>query len=84
MDLLRQEYTQSETIRKEKRRHEKETREYDIFKEMPYKFQGKKYTQNEKHPLSKKRFEVSCELIDNFRAESLTDSAEINNNLDAL
>ena len=51
---------------------------------MPYKFQGKKYTQNEKHPLSKKRFEVSCELIDNFREESLTEATEINNNLNAL
>ena len=35
---------------------------------MPYKFAGKKYTQDEKHPLSKKRFEAACDLIDQVQA----------------
>ena len=41
--MLRKEYIESEKVRKEARQKAKETREYEIFNEMPYKFSGRKY-----------------------------------------
>ena len=55
---------ESEGTRKMEKSKAKESREYEIFSEMPYKFSGRKYSQDEKHPLSKKRFEATCEMID--------------------
>lgn len=48
---------------KRARREAKGKRSYEIFDSMPYKFQETVYSQAERHPLSKERFEVANALI---------------------
>ena len=63
-------------MRKSEKQKTKEKREYEIFSEMPYKFSSKKYSQNEKHPLSKRRFDAACEFLDEINNGEDTDVSQ--------
>lgn len=43
----------------------KEQRNYEIFDSMPYKFETKKFKMNERHPISKMRYENAVKYIVN-------------------
>ncbi len=50
---------------KEERKKLREQRDYEIFDQMPYKFNTKVFSMKEKHPVSKVRFESAAKLIEN-------------------
>lgn len=43
---------------------------------MPYKFQSKIYSLEEKHPVSKRRFEAALEALQNLKDEKTNESGE--------
>lgn len=54
---------------KDKREDEKklkEERNFEIFNDMPYKFETKAFTMKEKHPVSKLRFENTSLFLANL------------------
>lgn len=52
-------YVARETELKEERRLAKHKRDYEIFTEMPYKLSSRKFRLDERHPISKNRFEAA-------------------------
>ena len=63
MRSLREEYVAKEAERKQERQKVKKSRDYEIFDSMPYKLSSKTYEMDEKHPISKMRFETSSMFL---------------------
>ena len=60
---LRDKYVKQDLVEKEERRRLREQRDYEIFDQMPYKFNTKVFSMKERHPVSKMRFESAAKLI---------------------
>lgn len=60
---LRQKYVQQELDAKAERKRLRDQRDYEIFDQMPYKFNTKIFTMREKHPISKARFDSASAFI---------------------
>eukprot|EP00347_Sterkiella_histriomuscorum_P014501 403360637 len=63
---LRLKYMQKEQQRKSERQTVKAQRDYEIFDQMPYKFNTKCFSLKERHPISRMRFENANKYIQNF------------------
>ena len=50
----------------------KKERSFEIYDSMSFKFKSKVYTQGEKHPISKERFEAGSNLIKNLISSDST------------
>ena len=58
---LRKKHLDAESERSQERKNSKKQRDYQIYSEMPYKFASKKFSLEEKHHVSRDRFNASCE-----------------------
>ena len=60
---MRKPHLEGELRDKEERRRLKEQRDYEIFDQMPYKYNTKTFSMKERHPISKMRFQSATNFI---------------------
>ena len=63
LEKLKTEFQQKEHQERTKVRRQKEERDYEIFPGIGYKFNSRAFTLQERHPISKERFETVSDFI---------------------
>ena len=63
LQKLKTEFEQKEHQERAKVRRQKEERDYEIFPGIGYKFNSRAFTLQERHPISKERFETVSQFI---------------------
>lgn len=63
LEELRAKHKEEDRKAKLERKKVKEQRDYEIYDEMPYKFNTKTFSLKERHPISKMRFEHASAFI---------------------